>query len=166
MGHYRITDDEYWESPPRYQPMLSRKAELQMSWFLMGSEDDDDAPCAMVLKVAPGGVITRHAHDCERVEVVVAGSLHLPDGTVLGPGDVMTARPMEFYGPHIAGPDGCTTMEIFSRAGESQGSIYERPDGSIVKVHALKGEMRPDDAIGMDGVAERVEAILAGRVPA
>ena len=40
------------------------------------------------------------------------GSLRV-DGRTLRPGDVMTARPGELYGPHVAGPEGCTTAEVF-----------------------------------------------------
>jgi hypothetical protein len=71
-----------------------------------------DAPAAVVLEMPPNYVLFRHAHICHRFEVVVKGTLEA-GGRRLGPGDVMTARPGEMYGPHTAGPDGCTTVEVF-----------------------------------------------------
>jgi len=78
-------------------------------------DDDPQAwasPAVVVLEMPPDYVLFRHAHVCHRFEVVVKGSIEA-DGRVLGPGDVMTARPGEMYGPHIAGPQGCTTVEVF-----------------------------------------------------
>jgi hypothetical protein len=83
--------------------------------YVLGSGEGDDAlgsPAVVVLDMPPGYVLFRHAHICHRFEVVVKGSL-TADGKVLGPGDVMTAVPGEFYGPHVAGPEGCTTVEVF-----------------------------------------------------
>jgi hypothetical protein len=67
----------------------------------------------VVLDMPPNYVLFRHAHPCHRFEVVVKGSMRSGDA-VLRPGDVMTASPGEWYGPHIAGPDGCTTVEVFA----------------------------------------------------
>jgi hypothetical protein len=116
-----------------------------------------------VIEMAPGGVIAHHAHDCERLEIIVRGSLELPDGTMLGPGDVMVAKPWEFYGPHIAGPDGCVTFEVFSKASEAHAAHFRRPDGSTVRIERLRREAPPADALGMDDVPARVAAILAAR---
>jgi anti-sigma factor ChrR (cupin superfamily) len=79
--------------------------------------DDDreswDAPAVVMLEMPPNYVLFRHAHICHRFEVVVKGTLEA-DGRTLRPGDVMTARPGEMYGPHTAGPEGCTTAEVFA----------------------------------------------------
>ena len=78
--------------------------------------DDDpeapEAPAVVMLDMPPGYVLFRHAHICHRFEVVVKGSLRAGDRTLV-PGDVMVANPGEFYGPHVAGPEGCTTAEVF-----------------------------------------------------
>jgi len=60
--------------------------------------------------------------------VIVAGSL-LVDGEVLGPGDVMATPAGEMYGPHVAGPDGCTTVEIFSSITGNGNLLLETDDG-------------------------------------
>src|SRR3954470_16709719 len=81
--------------------------------FVLSDRDDDwDAPAAVMLEMPPGYVLFRHAHICHRFEVVVKGSLEA-GGRILRPGDVMTATPGEMYGPHTAGPMGCTTVEVF-----------------------------------------------------
>lgn len=70
-------------------------------------------PAVMLLQLPPGHVLQRHAHGTQRMEVVVKGSMILPDGRVLLPGDVATSGPDEFYGPLTAGSEGCTSVEIF-----------------------------------------------------
>jgi anti-sigma factor ChrR (cupin superfamily) len=81
-------------------------------FVLADDPGDDDAPAVVMLAMPPNYVLFRHAHVCHRFEVVVRGSLSV-DGRTLGPGDVMTASPGELYGPHVAGPEGCTTAEVF-----------------------------------------------------
>lgn len=88
-----------------------------------------DAPAVVVLEMPPGYVLFRHAHICHRFEIVVKGSLQAGDRT-LGPGDVMTARPGEWYGPHVAGPDGCTTAEVFGTLDGVFRVFAEAPEGA------------------------------------
>jgi anti-sigma factor ChrR (cupin superfamily) len=81
--------------------------------YVLGDDPEDrDLPAVVMLDMPPGYVLFRHAHVCHRFEVVVKGSLTAGERTLV-PGDVMTARPGEWYGPHVAGPDGCTTAEVF-----------------------------------------------------
>ena len=85
-----------------------------MSQLFVLSDDQQalDAPAVVVLEMPPNYVLFRHAHICHRFEVVVKGSLEA-GGRILQPGDVMTAAPGELYGPHTAGPEGGTTVEVF-----------------------------------------------------
>jgi hypothetical protein len=87
-----------------------------------------DAPAAVMLEMPAGYVLFRHAHICHRFEVVVKGSLEA-DGRTLHPGDVMTARPGQMYGPHTAGPEGCTTVEVFGSLEGVFRVIAAGPDG-------------------------------------
>ncbi|MBW3669464.1 MAG: hypothetical protein KY443_09670 [Actinobacteria bacterium] len=75
-----------------------------------------DYPLAMMLRMKPGAVLSRHCHDCYRVEVVVQGSIDVGNGRVLRPGDLAVSGPGEYYGPHTAGPAGSLSVEIFSSA--------------------------------------------------
>ena len=98
-----------------------------------------DSPAVVLLELPPNYVLFRHAHVCHRFEVVVKGSLEA-GGKVLGPGDVMTARPGELYGPHTAGPEGCTTAEVFGTLEGVFRVIAESPAGPR-EFNILQGEM-------------------------
>lgn len=114
-------------------------------WFLDDADAQDwSLPAAYLLDMPPGYVLLRHGHPCERFEVVVKGSLQVGDGRVAGPGDVFTARANTLYGPHTAGPEGCVTIEIFSRLDAMTTLLYEGPEGEILVADALKGELPPD----------------------
>src|SRR5256885_13707882 len=97
-------------------------------FVLSENGQDADAAAVVVLEMPPSYVLFRHARICHRFEVVVKGSLEA-DGRVLGPGDVMTAHPGQFYGPHTAGPDGCTTVEVFGTLEGVFRVICETADG-------------------------------------
>jgi hypothetical protein len=43
----------------------------------------------------------------------------------------MIARPGDAYGPHTAGPEGCRTLEIFSKLAGAHHQMLETPDGPI-----------------------------------
>jgi hypothetical protein len=123
-------DAAYWQMPGRYAPLAGLRDDfgIRGSYFPMGDPDDDEGAVAVVLDMKPGYVITRHAHPCERFEVVVRGLLDVGD-RILYPGDVMTAEPNEMYGPKVAGPEGCTTVEVFSKAAGAINRITEDDSG-------------------------------------
>lgn len=113
--------------------------------FVLGDGPEDwDAPAVVMLVMPPHYVLFRHGHICHRFEVVVKGSLEA-GGRILGPGDTMTAQPGELYGPHTAGPEGCTTAEVFSRHEGVYRVLAETPDG-VREFDFRKGEM-PDDYV-------------------
>jgi hypothetical protein len=131
MATFRRADPAFWASQPEFLRSLQDACApfgLRIRHFVMGDPDDPATPTAAVLEMPPGYSLPRHAHPCERVEVVVAGSL-LVDGDVLGPGDVMTTPAGEMYGPHVAGPDGCTTVEVFSSVTGNGNLIVDGDDG-------------------------------------
>ena len=43
----------------------------------------------------------------------------------------MVARSGEAYGPHVAGQDGCVTLEIFSTLAGAHHQILETPKGPV-----------------------------------
>jgi hypothetical protein len=84
----------------------------------------------------PGYVLTRHAHDCFRLEIIIEGSLQVGDRT-MKPGDIMMTEPGVLYGPHVAGPDGCVTFEICSDfEGANRFSIQD-PSGKMITLDVL-----------------------------
>jgi hypothetical protein len=121
--YYKISDADYFDAITPQELRFAGEAtrEVMPGWDLGSIVMSDqptnpDAPVASMLKIAPGDTLPRHAHDCYRVEVLIQGSITLPDGDVLHPGDIMTSNPLEYYGPHVAGPEGCLSVEIFSAA--------------------------------------------------
>ncbi len=114
-------------------------------WILSADPDQTrfDSPSAYLLTMPPGYTLFKHGHPCFRFEVIIAGSLDIGDGHVAGVGDVFTAQPYELYGPHVAGPEGCTTIEFFSRLEGAFTLLYEGPNGEILTADVRKGELPP-----------------------
>jgi hypothetical protein len=131
---FRKDTEGYWGRYPEHLKdmgqILAESGLTPATLHVMGEPCDEAAPAALIFTTPPGGEIPRHAHKCERFEIILEGSLHV-DGMVLGPGDVMIARSGEAYGPHIAGPEGCRTLEIFSTLAGAHHKILETPDGPV-----------------------------------
>jgi hypothetical protein len=131
---FRKDEQGYWGRYPEHlkdmDQILGASGLSPSTLHVMGEPDDETAPAALIFTTPPGGEIPRHAHKCERFEIILEGSLHVDD-MVFGPGDVMVARSGEAYGPHIAGPDGCVTLEIFSTLAGAHHQHLETPDGPV-----------------------------------
>jgi hypothetical protein len=126
-------------------------------FWLLNKNEDMSAPAAFFLQMPPGYVLSRHGHPCERFEVVIKGSLDVGDGRTAYPGDIFTAEAGTLYGPHTAGPEGCTTIEIFSKVDAMFRMLYAGPNGEILEADARKGETAPD-YIPLPGEADYVLA--------
>lgn len=111
--------------------------------FVLGEDaSSPDVPAIVILDMPPGYVLLRHAHVCHRFEVVLKGSMEA-EGRTLVPGDTMSAGPGEWYGPHLAGPQGCTTAEVFGTLDGVFRVLAESPQGPR-EYDFRKGEMPPD----------------------
>lgn len=119
MGVYKYGEPDYFDAMTpaafKFARELGKEGGLELGTLVLG-DDPTSAPVAMVLELPPGYTLPRHSHATHRVEVIVRGSLTLGDGTTLGPGDVWTSGPDQFYGPHTAGPEGAVSVEIFAGA--------------------------------------------------
>lgn len=115
-----------------------------MPLWLLDTTEDLSVPAAYLLCMPPGYRLFRHGHPCRRFEIVVRGSLEVGDGRTATPGDVFTAEAGHLYGPHTAGPQGCTTLEIFSRLDGMFRLLYEGPDGEVLEADIRRGELPPD----------------------
>jgi anti-sigma factor ChrR (cupin superfamily) len=136
MPDYSMDNDpDYWQAPQRFRALFEKMHSLgvRVSYFPLGDAHNDATPVAVVVEMQPGFVIMRHAHPCDRFEVIVRGTLEAED-RVLHVGDVMTSKAGELYGPKKAGKDGCTTIEVFGTAAGVTQRIEERADGSTVTV--------------------------------
>jgi hypothetical protein len=130
MAFYSISDPELWGRGMERMAAIGKQGGtdgLAMANFVLGNPEDN-APVATVLRMKPGYVLPRHGHSCHRFEVVVQGSIKVGD-KVLGPGSLMFSEPGNLYGPHIAGPEGCTTVEIFGTYKSSHNTLIDGPAG-------------------------------------
>jgi hypothetical protein len=149
MASFKISDDEYYRQIPTWFADATPDGEEgeQMAMFFLSDPEEEAwaAPAAVIFEMPPNYVLLRHAHPSYRFEVVIKGELTTEDGTVLGPGDVMVAGPGELYGPKVAGPEGCTTAEVFARADAIVRLIADSSEG--VREHDVrKGEFPRDFA--------------------
>ena len=141
MPNYSLDHDpDYWQAPERFRPMFESSGSIgnKASLFALGDANDDDTPMVFILKMEPGFILTQHAHPCERLEVIVRGSLIVGDKTYV-PGDILTAAPEELYGPKIAGPEGCTTAEVFAKATGAYERITEDETGKRATANLITG---------------------------
>lgn len=154
MPNYSMDEADYWQVPEHMAAIPEVAAELgvRTSVFALGDPLAEQTPVALVLDMPAGYELGRHAHPCERFEVVVRGSIQVGDRT-LGPGSVMIAGPNELYGPKTAGPDGCTTVEVFATMSGTYMRVTEGPDGLEISnvLENLAAAIRPN---GVESAAE------------
>lgn len=149
MPIHRQDEVTFWRNSPAhlaYTQVFAEAVEHHVaSWVLGDDPDDPEAALALLMDLPPGWVLSRHSHDCHRFEVVIRGEM-IVEGAVLKAGDVSTSRPGESYGPHMAGPEGCLSLEMFSRQA-----------GMLPEQH---------DAHGGSDLSELIAALRAGKVTA
>jgi anti-sigma factor ChrR (cupin superfamily) len=129
MPFISMDDPHFWARCPKELEQIVRGGLTGLAYFELG-EKKDNPPTVVALRMGPGWVLPRHAHDCYRFEIVTHGTLNVGD-RILKPGDVMISEPGIAYGPHIAGPEGCTTFEIFSNHKASFVTLLDGPDGRV-----------------------------------
>ena len=166
-------EDEFWENPPRLDklgfPGTVVKSDERIvdedspyrsrsSFFVLGDPDDDSAPTATVLRIPPGYGLPYHAHSCDIFMLVLKGTLHVP-GRVLKPGDGQFARAHEFYGPEVAGPEGCTRVEFFADLEGATSVEYRLPDGELHTWNSLVDGQAPW-RMGMESYPELLAGVL------
>ncbi len=129
MPFFSLDEQALWDRCPAKMKHALQGGVTGLAYFTMGKESDD-APTVVGLRMGPGCVLPRHGHDCHRFEVVVQGTLDVGE-RVLGVGDVMVTEPGVAYGPHIAGPEGCTTYEVFSNHRGSHVILFDLAQGLV-----------------------------------
>ena len=184
MPYMKVEEPEYWEAPEMFQAMhedRQRRADnadslpphmreiirkFRSTQFLMGPPDSSDTPAANVISMPPGYALPHHAHDCDVFMLVLRGSLYAP-GKVLGPGDGMTASAGEFYGPEVAGPDGCLRVEFFGKLQGLTDTLYMRNNGEVFNYSAFeKGDTPPyRELAGMEPLKDLLSAVRTQMPP-
>jgi hypothetical protein len=148
MRYMSSSDPEYWENPAKidaaYRESTSGLPDtVKGTFFTLGDDDDDDAPLVALLDLPPCVGLPRHTHNANLLMMVVKGSLYVP-GRILLPGDCQQANAHEFYGPEVAGPQGCTRIEIWSRLPGGTAAQYEIAEtGDVVEWSIMTGSSMP-----------------------
>jgi hypothetical protein len=131
MSAYRIDQEDYWDHYPAglkgMRDVVAAQG-MRITVHVLGDPSNEQAPTAIVLKMPPNCDVPRHAHDCERLELVLEGTIGSGDW-MLGPGDIMKPGYRRPYGPFRTGPEGCTTVEFFSTRAGAHAMLFEGPDG-------------------------------------
>ena len=149
MPFMSMDDAEFWELCPENMKHAIQGGVTGLAYFLLGEKKDNPAT-VVALRMGPGCVLPRHAHDCYRFEVVSRGTLDVGE-RILKPGDVMISEPNIAYGPHIAGPEGCTTFEIFSNHKASYMVLFDLPQGLVeCDVSTPEGLQKLQEAMQQD----------------
>ena len=110
-GFFRISPDSL-----KYAQIGAEALGYQNAIFALGDPEAPSSPVVVMLSLPPHGLLSRHAHDCWRFEVVISGSMQDEHGAWLRAGDIRVSKPGEYYGPHRAGPEGVLSAEVFSAA--------------------------------------------------
>lgn len=150
-------DPDYWTPLPFFAGVSSTAQEhgLRIVHHPLGpSEEEDSTPVAAILEMPPGYTLPRHSHNCERIEIVVRGTL-TADGRELGPGSVLKAGADEFYGPHVAGPQGCLTVEVFASV-RGVGNVTIDTPGGPQSLSYRDGASASEQAAGADDTIQNL----------
>jgi hypothetical protein len=168
MAHFLSNEPAFWRINPKalsYTSVFAEAVDHRIAGFVLGDENDFEAPLALFMRLPAGWVLSRHAHDCYRFEVVIEGAMIVDGGHELGVGDVSTSGPGQAYGPHMAGKDGVLTLEIFSRQAGMH-PILEEPLPADDRIVALIADLRsgmisPEEAAASPTIARWAEEALA-----
>jgi hypothetical protein len=171
------SDEEYWHNPERLERLAHpdnfmepganpRVVELLRSvratYFALGDVADDATPVATLAKMPPEYALPYHSHTCDIFMIVIKGSLYVPEA-ILSPGDVLEAKAGEFYGPEVAGPDGCTRIEFFAHLSGNASLMYKRPNGEVGIQRGLEGDSFPKQLQGTSQMLELIRQVRAAR---
>jgi hypothetical protein len=95
----------------------------RIRWF----DDEETSPYMSMVWFDPGHRAEVHSHASDYCEIILEGS-EIVGRTTYGPGAVRIARGGTFYGPLIAGPEGCRKLVIM-RDGSRGTKIFPRTSG-------------------------------------
>ncbi|SHK03068.1 hypothetical protein SAMN05443637_10253 [Pseudonocardia thermophila] len=174
MRYLKMDDPEFWENEGVFkaitfagkirttepaEPVVEDEHASRSSYFVLGDLDDPAAPVATVLRMPPLYALPHHSHPTDIFMLVLRGSLYVP-GAKLGPGDGLTAKAHELYGPELAGPEGCVRVEFFATRDGATNVEYVTPDGER-RVHDYLRDGQSPWRTGMEDVPALMTELLA-----
>lgn len=185
MPYMTMDEPEFWRAPGRLgriqevreqflekpddarQEAVETISGVRSVQFPLGDPESDATPVANLVEFPAMFPLPRHTHDCDVFMIVVKGSMYA-DGKIIRPGDVMTAKANELYGPEVAGPDGCTRVEFFGAMSGLLGVIYEKLNGETFTTNGLTeaGVVDPRELTGIDDLRALRRAVRADMAPA
>lgn len=131
-SHWKF--DTRWDDPDLDWTISARGIRSVM--LDIGDEADDDRPMVVIVDYPPGQHVAPHHHETDYLSIMVRG-----DMTVTGrPHRVGSMRFVgrgTAYGPLLAGPDGCTVIDVFlHRSGLAP--VMTPKEGVSAGVHAAR----------------------------
>ena len=100
-----------WDEPGEW--IADPEQQLKYCAVPMGVDDRGAATLMLVVKYEPGAHIGPHFHHSDYASIVVAGSIEVTRRNH-EVGSIRVVNQGTVYGPLIAGPDGCTVIDVFA----------------------------------------------------
>ena len=90
----------------------------------------ETGPWLLHVRLEAGTSIPAHWHTSDTIYVITAGELSVGDEGAYRVGDVRWVRAGTFYGPEVAGADGCELLVISS--GGPPGAEFDRSTARLI----------------------------------
>ena len=106
-GQRRVT----WEEPGDWTTVPENQ--LRYCKIELGVDDRGAATTMLVVKYEPGAHVAPHFHHADYCSIVVQGSIEVTrhhDDV----GSLRIVNAGTVYGPLVAGPEGCTVIDVFA----------------------------------------------------
>jgi hypothetical protein len=100
-----------WDEPGEW--ITNPDGTIQYARFQLGVDERGAATTMLVVKYAPGCHVAPHYHGADYCSIVVAGSIEVTRHTH-EVGSMRFVNAGTTYGPLVAGPEGCTVVDIFA----------------------------------------------------
>jgi hypothetical protein len=100
-----------WDEPGEWNE--NPEQALKYARFALGVDERGAATTILVVKYAPGARIEPHYHGSDYCSIVVEGSMEVTRRTH-EVGSMRFVNAGTTYGPLLAGPEGCTVIDIFA----------------------------------------------------
>ncbi|HEX3453087.1 MAG TPA: hypothetical protein VHS03_00565 [Gaiellaceae bacterium] len=100
-----------WDEPGDW--ISNRDGTIDYARFQLGVDELGAATTMLVVKYAPGCHVEPHYHGADYCSIVVEGSIEVTRRTH-EVGSMRFVKAGTTYGPLVAGPEGCTVVDIFA----------------------------------------------------
>src|SRR5262245_58764991 len=100
-----------WDEPGEWTYDAEKK--LKFARFRLGVDERGAATMMLVVKYEPGSRVEPHYHGCDYCSIVVEGSIEVTRRNH-EVGSMRFANAGTVYGPLVAGPEGCTVVDVFA----------------------------------------------------